>query len=66
MASFLGHPAVVPQLLDAGSDPMLRTELGFNSIDLVALPWNDEQKEHLIELSERLQTDFEISNRLRS
>jgi ankyrin repeat protein len=60
MAAFLGNTTVVRQLLDSGADPMLRNELGFNSIDHAASPWNDEQEEYLIALSETLQTEFDL------
>ena len=60
MASFLGNTTVVEQLLDAGADPMLRNELGFNSVDQAASPWNAEQEEYLIALSEQLRTRTSI------
>lgn len=40
MASFLGRWVMVEELIEAGSDPLVRNHDGFNSDDLVALNWN--------------------------
>lgn len=40
MASFLGHTEIVQLLLSAGADPTQRNELGFSSLDNVAITWS--------------------------
>ena len=40
MASFLGRWVLVEELIEAGCNPLVRNQDGFNSDDLVALNWN--------------------------
>ena len=61
MASFLGRWVMVEELIEAGSDPLVRNHDGFNSDDLVALNWNPNLQryyEHL-ELIFGFELDYE-------
>jgi len=60
MAAFLGNTEVVKVLLSARADPTVRNELGFNTIDLVATPWNDDIEEYLHTVEKELHTTLDL------
>ncbi|MCP4782556.1 MAG: hypothetical protein GY903_03530 [Fuerstiella sp.] len=60
MAAFLGRTDIVRVLLKSGADPTVRNKLGFNSVDNVAVGWNDDLELYYHDIEKVLSTPLDL------
>ena len=60
MASFLGRTDIVRLLLKAGADPELRNDLGFSSLDNVAITWSEGLEDYYHHVERVLNTKLDL------